>query len=57
VLLHDTEELNDDLGAWSDEDLAFSGFLCVVDGLKRIIEDRSLDHFGGLRFSDRRNGK
>jgi len=39
VLLHDTEELDDDLGAWADENLTLSGLLGVVDGVKRIVED------------------
>jgi hypothetical protein len=39
VLLHDAEELDDDLGAGSDEDLSLSGFLSIVDGIERIIED------------------
>jgi len=39
VLLHDAEELNDDLGAWSDENLALSRLLGVVDGIERIVED------------------
>ncbi len=53
MLLHYTEELDNDLRARSDEDLALSGLLGVVDSVERIIEDGSLDHFGGLRFSDR----
>jgi hypothetical protein len=47
VLLHDRQELDNDLGRGSDEDLALSGLLGVVDGVKRIVEDGSLDHFGG----------
>lgn len=39
LLLHDTEELDDDLGGWADEDLTLSGLLGVVDGVERIIED------------------
>ena len=54
VSLHDGQELDDDLGARSDDDLALAGLLGVVDGVKRIVEDGSLDHFGGVaRFSDR----
>jgi hypothetical protein len=53
VLLHDAQELDNDLGARSNEDLALSSFLGVVDGIERIIQDTSLDHFDeGLRFSD-----
>jgi len=46
-LLHDTQVLDDDLGAWVDEHLTFSRFLCIVDGIERIIEDGSLNHFVG----------
>jgi hypothetical protein len=47
VLLHDAEELDNDLGARSDQDLALTGLLGVVDGVERIVEDGSLDHFDG----------
>ena len=53
MLLHHTEELDNDFGAGPDENLALSCFLGIVDGVQRIVEDRSLDHIGGLRFSDR----
>jgi len=55
VLLHDTQELDDDLGAWSDHDLTLAGLLGIVDALESVVEDGSLDHFGGgvLRFSSR----
>jgi len=39
VLLHDAEELDYDLGAWSDEDLSLSRLLGVVDGIERIIKN------------------
>lgn len=53
VLLHDTEELDDDLGAGADQDLALASLLGVVDGVKRIVENGSL-HLGGVaRFSRR----
>ena len=42
VLLHDTEELDDNLGGGSDQDLSLSGLLGVVDGIERIVEDRSI---------------
>jgi hypothetical protein len=48
VLLHDSKELDDDLGGRTDEDLALAGLLGVVHGVERIVEDGSLDHFGGL---------
>lgn len=53
MLLHDVEELDDDLGARSDHDLATAGLLGVVHGVKRIVENGGLDHFGGSRFSNR----
>lgn len=53
VLLHDLEELDDDLGAGSDQDLALAGLLGVVDVVEGIVENGSADHLGGvgLRFS------
>ena len=55
--LHDAEELDDDLGAGSDQDLALAGLLGVVDVLKSIVENGSADHLEGLvrRFSNRRS--
>lgn len=49
VALHDLEELGDDLGGRADHDLALAGLLGVVDVLESIVEDGSLDHFGGCR--------
>ena len=37
--LHDTKELDNNLGRRSDEDLSLSGLLSVVDGIERIVED------------------
>jgi hypothetical protein len=39
MLLHHTKELDNNLGARSDENLALSGLLCVVDRVERIVED------------------
>ena len=39
VLLHNAEELDNDLGARSDENLTLSGLLSVVDAVERIVED------------------
>jgi hypothetical protein len=54
VLLHDREELDDDLGRRTDQDLTLAALLGVVDGVKGIVEDGSLDHFCGClaRFSN-----
>jgi hypothetical protein len=56
MLLHHTEELDNDLRARSDENLALSSLLGVVYRVECIVKDRSLDHVGGLRFSDRLTG-
>lgn len=55
MALHDLEELDNDLGRRSDQDLALASLLGVVDGVERIVEDGSADHFGRVlrRFSSR----
>ena len=44
MLLHCLQELDDDLGTGSDQNLALARFLSVVDGIERIVEDARLDH-------------
>ena len=44
VLLHDREELDDDLRAWSNQDLALASLLGVVDSIERIVQDTGADH-------------
>lgn len=46
MLLHAVEEFNDDLRAWTDEHLALSRLLGVVDGVERVVEDACFDHIG-----------
>lgn len=55
VALHDLEELDDDLGARSDQDLTLAGLLGIVDGVEGVVENGSANHFGGVvrRFSSR----
>jgi len=48
VLLHDMEELDNDLRARSNEDLALSSFFGVADALQRIVEDGGLGQFGQM---------
>lgn len=48
MTLHDLEELDDDLGAGSDQDLTLASLLGVVDALEGIVEDGSANHFGGV---------
>jgi hypothetical protein len=58
VTLHDGQELDDDLGGRTDHDLALAGLLGVVDSIEAIVEDGSLDHFGGIRrFSSGEGGR
>jgi hypothetical protein len=37
MLLHNAEELDNDLRGWSDQDLSLSRLLGVVDGIERIV--------------------
>ena len=54
MFLHNSQELDDDLRAGSDEDLSLAGLLGVVERIKSVVKNGSLDHFGGIaRFSDR----
>lgn len=55
MALHDLEELDNDLGAGSDQDLALAGLLGIVDAVESVVENGSADHFGGIerRFSSR----
>ncbi len=48
VLLHNAEELDDDLGRWSDEDLSLSGLLGVVDGIERIVLYQNVRKWKGV---------
>ena len=55
MFLHDTEEFDDDLRAWSDENLTLARLLCIVDGIERIVEDARFNHCDGrMRFSNGR---
>lgn len=56
MLLHDVQELDDDLRRRADEHLTATRLLGVVHGIERIVEDGGADHFGGIeesRFSNR----
>ncbi len=37
--LHDSQELDDDLGARSDEDLSLARLLGIVDGVEGVVKD------------------
>lgn len=56
MLLHDVQELDNDLRRRADEHLTATRLLGVVHGVERIVEDGGADHFGGVeesRFSNR----
>lgn len=44
ILLHDLQELDDDLGRRADQDLTLSTLLSVGNGLEAIGEHRHLGH-------------
>jgi len=46
--LHDSQELDNDLGGRSDEDLSLASLLGIVDGVQAVVKDGSLDHFVGI---------
>lgn len=48
VTLHNLEELDDDLGGRSNQDLTLAGLLGIVDGVESVVKNGSADHFGGL---------
>lgn len=53
VLLHDVQELDNDLRRGTDQDLTATHLLGVVDGVERIVENGGADHFDGLFFKSR----
>jgi hypothetical protein len=55
VLLHNLEELDDDLRGRPDHNLALSSLLGIVDAVEGIVKDRSANHLVGIRwrFSNR----
>jgi len=48
VLLHDAQELDNDLRRRPNQDLPLSSLLGIVDGIQGIVENRRLDHFDYL---------
>lgn len=44
MLLHDDEELNDDLRRRSDHDLALAALFSIVHALEGIIQDANSHH-------------
>lgn len=48
MLLHDLEELDNDLGRRTDQDLTLAHLLGVVDALESIIQNGGVDHLDGV---------
>lgn len=48
MTLHDGQEFDDDLRGRSDHDLTLASLLGIVDGIEAVVENGSLDHFGGI---------
>ena len=44
MLLHDRQELDDDLGRRSDQDLSLAGLLSVVDSVQGVSQNRGSSH-------------
>ena len=38
VLLHDSQKLDNDLGAWSDHDLSLASLFGIVDGIQAVVK-------------------
>ena len=45
MLLHNAQELDNDLGGRPDENLPLAGLLGIVDGIQAVVENGSLNHF------------
>jgi len=45
VLLHQGQELDNDLGGRTDQDLALATLLSVVDVVEAVVQDGDADHF------------
>jgi hypothetical protein len=57
VLLHYAEKLDDDLRTGSDEDLALTGPLGIIDRGEGIVENRGPDHFDTSSVEILKSGK
>lgn len=51
MALHNSQKLDYDFRARSDEDLTLASSFGVVDGIERIIENTGSDHCDSSRFS------
>lgn len=44
MLLHDRQELDDNLGGRTDNDLALAATFSIVDAVQAVVQDRDADH-------------
>ena len=44
VLLHDRQELDNDLGGRTDHDLTLTTAFSVVDAVQAVVQNRGADH-------------
>ena len=44
MLLHHSQELDDDLRGRSDQDLALPALLCIADGVERVVQHTDEHH-------------
>jgi len=51
VLLHQGQELDNDLGGRADQDLALATLLSVVDVVEAVVQDGDADHFDMLLYT------
>ena len=52
VLLHNRQDLDDDLGGRSDQDLSLSSSFGVDDVVQAVVKNGDSGHLGGLLFAD-----
>lgn len=51
MLLHQGQELDNDLGGRADQDLALATLLSVVDVVEAVVQDGDADHFDMLLYT------
>ena len=56
MLLHDRQELDNDLGRGTDENLSLSTLLSVVDVVQTILQNGDSDHYKILQKGGRGRG-
>lgn len=57
MLLHQGQELDNDLGGRADQDLALATLLSVVDVVEAVVQDGDADHFDMLLYTLKKKKK